>query len=168
MAAARLAPKAPDGESEAVTIAIPTVVFLFLMMVIGVGSMRRRVVNGYANRLRDRHPLRALFVSKINRGFVGLSLDGQGLLLGDRRHEKIYPFAEVSSVEIIHTGEKGRLRQLIVRITVKDEAHPVHDYAIFDWPNNRGPKEDQPHVQSMIDQAKRIRAMVIDGMARAA
>lgn len=134
----------------------------------GAGAMRRRAVQGYANRLRDRHALRALFISKINRAFVGLTLDGQGVLLGDRRHETVYPFRDIASIDILHTSTKDRLRSLIVRIRVHNDDRAIHDYVIFDWPNDWGPKGDRPHVKAMLDQATRIRAMVAEGMERAA
>lgn len=168
MAAGRRAPSPRDGASEVIEIVVPAGAILLLMALVGTGAMRRRVINGYANRLRDRHPLRALFISKINRAFVGLTLDGKGLLLGDRRFEKVYPFSDVHTVEVIHTSARGRLRSLIVRIQVHNDDRVVHDYAIFDWPNDWGPKETQPHVKAMFDQAERVRAMVVEGMGRAA
>ena len=146
-----------------------TVLVLLFMLGIAWSATRARALRGYANGVRRRHDLYALFISKLGaRPFVGLMADGRGLLLGDRRSETVYPFADIASVEVVRTAERGRLRQLIVRTVVEDEARPVHDYVLFDWPNDWGPKETQPHVKAMIDQAERIRAMVAEGMDRVA
>lgn len=146
---------------------IYTALALLFMSGIAWSASRARRLRRYAEGVRRRHALYALFISKLGaRSFVGVMADGQGLLLGDRRFERVFPFAEVESVEVLHSGEKGRLRRLIVRTTVKDEARPVHDYVLFDWPNGWGPKETQPHVKAMIEQAERIRLMVAQGMER--
>lgn len=148
---------------------IYTALALLFMLGIAWSAMRARALRGYADGLRRRHDLYALFISKLGaRPFIGVTADGRGLLVGDRRSETVHPFADVASVELIHSGKGGRLRRLVVRTTPRDEARPVHDYVLFDWPNGWGPKETQAHVQAMINQATRIRAMVAEGMDRAA
>lgn len=143
---------------------------LALMATVAWSQTRARAMRAYATGIRQRHPLQALFVSKLaDRPFVGVTLDGAGLLLGDEAGERVWPFDRVQGAEILHTrSRRERLRSLVVQVTVEDENRPHHDYVIFDWPNDWGPRESQDHVKAMIQQAERIQALVSEGMARAA
>jgi hypothetical protein len=143
---------------------------LSLMAAAAWRQSRARAMRAYAAGIRQRHDLQALFVSKLaDRAFIGVTVGGGGLLLGDEATEKVWPFSGVRGVEVLHIRSGGeRLKSLIVRVTVEDESRPHHDYVIFDWPNGWGPRESQKHVKAMIDQAERIRALVSGGMDRAA
>lgn len=121
----------------------------------------------YANAVRLRNPLWALFVSKLDRGYVGVTLNGEALVLGDPEFEGVYPFTEVRGAQVVRDVRDGRLRGVKVRISVDDAARPVHDYLIRVAGRGRGLKQDGEEARALIDQAERMRDLVRDGMARA-
>ncbi|MBX3480803.1 MAG: hypothetical protein KF842_10400 [Caulobacter sp.] len=149
-------------------LALQIALLLVLLLPIFLRARRSRALRHYANAIRLRNPLWALFVSKLDRRYVGVSLNGEALVLGDPDFETVYPFAEVRGAEVLRDVEKGRLRGLKVRISLDDPARPSHDYLIFDAGRWRGLKADGGEARAMIDQAERLRDLVQDGMARAA
>lgn len=140
---------------------------LLLLVPIFLSARRGRAMRRYANGVRLRHQLWALFISRLDQGYVGVTLTGEALVLGDPGSEGVYPFASVRGAEVIREVENGRLRGLKVRISVDDPARPTHDYLIRAPGRGRGLKDGGEEARALTEQAERMRALVRDGMDRA-
>jgi hypothetical protein len=137
-----------------------------LILVFGIAYWRhiagRRRMTRFATGIRERHALKALFVSKLDRSFIALCLDDRHLVLGREANETVYPLSDVIAVEEARQVDKGRIRRLEIVVRLKGEAAPEHRYLIQRWTGFLGPLEDAGHIQPMLEHAARVRAMLLD------
>ncbi len=121
-------------------------------------------LEAYSQAIRERHALSAAFVSKLDRSFIGIGLDGGSVLLGDPAGERTYPMSAVTDAALLADGTpiapddlvRQKINNLRVRVTVDDADHPTHDFLLFDWPNKRAVSANTPYLGQVLMQARRI------------
>jgi hypothetical protein len=149
-------------------------IFIVLAVVLGFALAWRSMnwrkqasagdLESYSQAIRDRHVLSAAFVSKLDKGFIGIGLDGGSVVLGDAQGERIYPMGAVRGVALLVDGTpmapadlvRQKINNLKVRVTVDDPERPTHDFLLFDWPNKRAVSANTPYIGQVLMQARRI------------
>ncbi|HYE47028.1 MAG TPA: hypothetical protein VEA44_14795 [Caulobacter sp.] len=161
-------------------IAFLVVLVLGILAGLSIAAVRRerkaRAVRAFAEELRQRRRLEAMYVSKLDRSFIGFRFSDRTLVLGDGSMEREYPFSAIRDVEVMREEtpdprgdpENGWLKRLAVRVAVDDPERPEHLYRILDWPSGRGLPSAGVPALGMNDQAERVRGQLLDAMAAGA
>jgi hypothetical protein len=136
-------------------------------------------------RLAGKFGLQEIYVSPVDRSFVGFDYRSGKIALGSGTYEAEYDLARVASVEIELNGatvvrterngaaptepirSRSRLRSLKLKVALDDEpVLPIHTVTFLDWPNRNGLDPQHGMAREARSRLERMHGQLILGVRK--